>query len=143
MKISLIINVHSHLDLITNSSTELFVTGGERELETVTSILQEMWDRWNQLAQIGSFGSHLVKNKRQYLNDNKEVNPSNNLNEILEVYIFTKEIFEEREGLDGWGYEKESNIGKIIIESVCDNTIPYNMFEWIEEAFSAKRYHLG
>ena len=43
----------------------------------------------------------------------------------------------------GWGYEIPENIGKIIIMSACDNTIPGEMMEWIESAFSAKRFHLG
>ena len=32
---------------------------------------------------------------------------------------------------------------KIIINSSSDNTIPYSLFEFIEQKFDAYRYHLG
>jgi len=44
---------------------------------------------------------------------------------------------------DGWTYQTEANIGKIIIKSESDNSIPGEIMEWIESAFSAQRYHLG
>lgn len=142
-QISLLLNIHSHLDLITNSSTELFITGGENNVDTVKEILQEILDSWNKLARTGAFGPHWVKNKRKYLNKEQEkLEPIYKLDDILEVFVFTENMFKAQEDY-GWGYEKRENIGKIIIESRTDNSIPYEMFEWIEEAFCAKRYHLG
>ena len=42
-----------------------------------------------------------------------------------------------------WGYEVEENVGKIIIESTTDNSIPWEIIDWVESAFSSKRWHLG
>lgn len=38
---------------------------------------------------------------------------------------------------------RKSALGKIIIEGTGDNSIPYELFEQIEELFSATRCHLG
>lgn len=43
----------------------------------------------------------------------------------------------------GWGYEKEENIGKIIIEGDGDNSIPYELFEEINDTFAANNWHLS
>jgi len=37
----------------------------------------------------------------------------------------------------------ETTVGRIIIDSESDNSIPYELFELIEEAFDAIRLHLG
>lgn len=37
-------NIHSFIDVITNSSTELFVYGGDKKLQEVYNILKELWD---------------------------------------------------------------------------------------------------
>lgn len=34
-------------------------------------------------------------------------------------------------------------VGKIIINSTSDNTIPYTLFDFIEQKFNAYRHHLG
>ena len=39
---------------------------------------------------------------------------------------------------------KETDLdGKLIINSTNDNTVPYTLYELIEEAFNAERIHLG
>ena len=42
----------------------------------------------------------------------------------------------------GWGYT-DRIIGNVLINSACDNTIPYSLYELIEEKFNAYRIHLG
>ena len=43
-----------------------------------------------------------------------------------------------------WKYGKEGEIvGKIIIASSSDNSIPYLLFDLIESRFNAIRFHLG
>lgn len=38
---------------------------------------------------------------------------------------------------------KKDLVGKLIINSADDNTIPYSLFELIEETFNGRRIHLG
>ncbi len=50
--------------------------------------------------------------------------------------------------LKDWDYLKEygvdgTTVGKIVIESAEDNSIPYEMFELIEKVFNGVRLHLG
>ena len=48
MKIS-IVNIHSFIDVITNSSTELFVSNNNNDVEMVKTILEEILEHWNKL----------------------------------------------------------------------------------------------
>jgi len=64
------------------------------------------------------------------------------------------------EELKSWGYigedknnkwdvfeenriQVKTTVGRIVIDSESDNSIPYELFELIEEAFDAIRLHLG
>jgi hypothetical protein len=156
------ISTHSFIDVITNSSSELFVLGDAKSIEAVKELLQVMLDHWNQMAVQGIFGSHYVTNERYSLasNEKAEYKPIKNWNDTFgNVYIYTEDRYNadmaemerfnkqypNRDYEPGWGYEKKENIGKIFIESESDNSIPHEMFEWIESAFGyhTQRYHLG
>ena len=159
----IIINAHSFIDVITNSSSELFVLDTTKSVDAVKEVLQEMLKYWNEMAAKGFFGDHYIKNERYALGDTKmEPEPIKTWDGTFgNVYIYTKELYEadaaslekyrkeyKRKDSDfepGWGYEKKENIGKIFIESESDNSIPHEMFDWIESAFGYRtnRYHLG
>lgn len=47
MKPVIFVNLHSFVDVITNSSSELFVCDTEKSIETIESLLQEMLDLYN------------------------------------------------------------------------------------------------
>ena len=53
-----------------------------------------------------------------------------------------REITEEMYEHDNW-YMDRTDIGKIQIISSEDNSIPYDAFDAIEDAFDCARYHLG
>lgn len=54
----LVISPHSYVDLITNSSSELFVCTSKKSVETVEAILRKLLDTHNELGDSGcSFGS--------------------------------------------------------------------------------------
>lgn len=40
-------------------------------------------------------------------------------------------------------YPDNTSVGKLIINSRGDNTVPYELFELIESAFKGQRLHLG
>ena len=120
MKQIFLVNFHSFVDVITNSSTELFISNTEKSIETVKEILRKMLDICNmQNDKVDDIFRVYVVNKSNV----------DSLAQTLESY--------ERNTL------KKSLIGKIIIEGVEDNNIPYELFDLIESKFSAERLHLG
>lgn len=70
-------------------------------------------------------------------------------NEFFDASLKFNEVFkkpfrctkEYQKSMTEWGYD--ANVGSLIIESESDNTIPYVLFDWIEEKFNGYRNHLG
>ena len=111
----LIIKTHSFVDVITNSSTELFVTNGQKSVEQVKELLSKKWDAFSELY-----------------------NRTEHIDSILTVRLVTAKDNWWNKAY-GVGTEK----GDIIIISAEDNSIPYEFFDVIEEFFNATSYHLG
>lgn len=120
MKKTILINLHSFVDVITNSSTELFVCDTDKSVEVVKQILQDKLDSWNR---------------------NEGHNRSFD-DVFCEPYIYTKEMYESRSEW-AWDWENPDSIGKMIIESNGDNAIPYDMWDDINYIFNGCNYHLG
>ena len=120
------IKIHSFVDVITNSSTELFITNNRKTIDQVKDILEEIIDHYNDGVE-----------KRLY-----EESEKLSINDFL-VYIYTKEKYDNRSKGYDWDYEKKKNIGKIMIEGAEDNIIPYEIFDMIERVFKAEREYLG
>ena len=113
----IVINNHSFVDTITNSSTELFVCDTGKSLELVKELLQELTNTYNKLHGEGYTYEYMFK--EPYIGDDTQDE-------------YWGECF-------GIGNTK----GKIIIEGENDNSIPYEMFDLIELAFDARRCHIG
>lgn len=153
MKQVITINMHSFVDVITNSSSELFVLADGNEIEAVREMLQLMLDHWNAMAAAGVFGSHYTRNKRKSLKGEPPVpaKPTKTFEDTFgRIYRYTEEDYKRdarwaREFSFRHGYEKRQNIGKIFVESAGDNSIPPEMFDWMISAFgySTESYHLG
>lgn len=111
------INMHSMVDIITNSSTELFVIDKNRSIYLVKEILQDAIDLYNK-----------VENSNHKFHD-----------------VFDEPYFDSVESvLRGWGEEFTGTTGTgIIVRSAMDNSIPYWLQEFIEKTFNCRRYHLG
>jgi predicted metal-dependent RNase len=113
------INIHSMVDIITNSSTELFVLDTKKSLDFVKDILVE------------AIKLHNMANDTNYKFED----------------IFAEPIYGSGEDtLYGWEEYYTSKIKDgIIVEGVTDNSIPYWRFEFIESVFgySTERFHLG
>ena len=107
------------VDIITNSSTELFVLDTEKSVDVVKDILTTAVELHN-----------------------KSTGENNEFDHIFgEVYFGNV-----REALDGWtDYYKSEDKEAVIIKGYGDNSIPYWMFDFIENIFGygTKRYHLG
>ena len=118
-KLIFVIQPHSIVDVITNSSTELFVIDTDKSMETIKDILQE------------AINLH-----------NKAEGTSYTFEDIFEEPRFN----EGKVIIDGWeNYYQSKHSDAIIIEGASDNSIPYWMFEFIEYVFgySTERFHLG
>lgn len=122
MKQLLAIEVHSFVDVITNSSTELFVCDTDKSLEQVEAILRKKLEAYNNWKD------------QDYV-----------FEDIFETpYIYTQEMCDEASIHEyAWDYENQSNVGKLIIAGVEDNSIPYDMWDTINKLFDASNHHLG
>lgn len=118
-KIMFVIHPHSVVDVITNSSTELFVIDTNKSVNIVREILQEAIDLHNKASETSCEFNDIFKEPR---------------------FNFGKVIIEGYED-----YFKSDNSDAIIVEGSFDNSIPYWMFEFIESVFgySTERFHLG
>ena len=117
------INMHSFVDVITNSSTELFVCNTDKSIEQIEGILREILETYN-----------------------KENGTTQSYEDSFETpYIYTQEMLDRTNAskYGGWGYENSNNVGKLMIASACDNTIPYDIWDDINEMFDGHNYHLG
>ena len=116
------VNIHSFVDVITNSSTELFVCDTDKSIETVETILREKLKQFSALTD------------REYVYE-----------ECFDpVFIYTQEMADKAIADEyAWGYEGQATVGKIIIESASDNTIPYDLWDRINDLFDGQNHHLG
>lgn len=127
MKKLLVVRPHSFVDVITNSSTELFVCQGDKSAEMVREILEEKWKAFKEL-----YGYR------------------EELSKILEVKVWgeknaKKDIARMSSNDMEWvkDYGVKVKDGDICIIGTEDNSIPWEFFDVIEKFFDAKGYHLG
>jgi hypothetical protein len=115
------LNIHSIVDTITNSSSELFVLNDTKEtVRLLEVILQNKWDLHCQLYNL----------------------PQSDVKDILYIEEADNTYMSRNQ------YLKEYNVpdikeGTIIIHSSEDNSIPYEFQQFIENFFNAERHHLG
>jgi len=113
----LVIRPHSTVDVITNSSTELFTCQANTDIDMITNAMDELYDAWKKS---GSFEF------------DDEV-----------PYTIGRVSKEEKENYhNAWGFFSIEE-GDIYIKGITDNSIPYEWFEFIEDTFGADRYHQG
>lgn len=135
MKQKLAINIHSFVDVITNSSTELFVCDTKKSIDEIEEILKQLVKDYNKEVKNGYHSEYATKITYK--------------DAFNKPYIYTKESLERYEkeyansSWGGWGYETGNTVGKIIISGSGDNSIPYELFDKIENLFSGHSYHLG
>ncbi len=127
----LIVEPHSVVDLITNSSTELFVMRtGDKDVDTVRNILEEKWRLFKLL-----YPNDYAGNPKEY----------DSFTEILEVRKATAEDAKSYD--ENWSdcYEKGMvKEGNVMIIGISDNSIPGDFFDVITNTFhDVETYHLG
>ena len=123
----LIIPMHSFVDVITNSSTELFVCDTHKTRQQIGDILKELLSQYN-----GKTGN------RYAFRDT-----------FRDPVLVSKKNIDEIGDDCYWGFDDKHSprkrylLGKIVIYGTDDNSIPYDLFDEIEQTFNANRFHLG
>ncbi|MFA6089869.1 MAG: hypothetical protein WC755_08480 [Candidatus Woesearchaeota archaeon] len=125
MKQILIIPTHSFVDVITNSSTELFVTSTDKTVEAVKEILKEKYD--------------LARNLHFNPDAEYQTFEVGDVFDILSVRKATQKDIKYLK--ESW--ELDIKKDTILIEGTSDNSIPYEFFDIVENIFHAERHHLG
>lgn len=187
MRQLLIVERHSFVDVITNSSSELFVCDTDKSEEFIREFLQKCLETYNFGAGTNCsfeecFGpieiitpESVEKFIDEYVIDWGVHNWRWEIEELPDYWQFRRSIQEKEHLYERYPYNenvehnhrvrsrldlewnkavsewKEKNlealkaklIGNICIYSESDNSIPYEMFEMIENVLNAKRQHLG
>lgn len=113
------------LDFVTNSSSSCFVCKTDKSIGEIRFQLQVMLDTYNLTT--GKTLAFEDVFEEPFISDNPEA-----INESATGHY--------------WSYDKKElkeMQNKVLIYSASDNTIPYSLWELIEEAFDAIRKHLG
>jgi hypothetical protein len=176
---TILIKPHSIVDVITNSSSELFVCKTDKEIQIVKELLQDMLNIHNKCYNSDiqfeeAFDEPYMidhTNVDQFIKDyvidweyedyrmkvkvpnfyyeaeNKFPSNYSLPNEERAKIHKKQQEYEEQmreEFLKKHGdYLKQYFIGQIVINSQSSNSIPYELFDLIENAFNAHRRHLG
>lgn len=120
-----LLSIDSIVDIITNSSSDLFVCNTKATLKMLKKMLIDLIKLYN-----------------------KHTNTENKFNNIFGEIWIAENISEVNDKLYNiYGREEiyhslKFNKNIIVIESADDNSIPFIIQEWIEEVFCAERFHL-
>lgn len=135
--------LHSTINLITNSSTELFVIPKDRiklSVEEYKDILSQMWELWKTTK---------LKTDPEAINHSfgfYNLTLESTIDDIMTIYVedsdYTYYCPSYNRGEKPQIYEAWQ-AGDITIRGTDDNIIPYELFEMIESMFYARSYHLG
>ena len=173
MQLFIIEKPHSLIDVITNSSTELFITDGTKTVDAIKEILVGF-----DISGIGKVYEVTDENVLEFFEDYYiyYMDFIKDIPHFMDYYDMRQE--EEKNWDVKWssnmtetdknklkGYEKACKrlwqqyknnyivtniaaikaalVGKIIIEGTEDNSIDWDEVEFIESTFSAMRFHLG
>ena len=123
-----IIPIQNISDVITNSSSELFICQSENPeqmVEVIKEVLTTVYENY--------------KKARSYAGRNTSSLYEESLDKMLEISISNSDGHD-----NDWDYDYKK--GDIIIEGLYDNSIPPIIMDFIYEFFpydKIKRYHLG
>lgn len=115
-------------DIITNSSSEMFVCDTDKTVEAVEEILQGLYN--------------LLYGGRDFREDMTVGKITED--DFYVFYYYQNHMWRgtpnESKMNEAWeNFDKN----RIVIASTSDNSIPFSLFEIIEETFNAEREHLG
>jgi len=146
MKNIFLINPHSFIDVITNSSTELFVCSGNKTLEMVEELISNIG--WCEARKPNEEELLIVKYKDELRSDGcySEKLYRNSIKDKKDLKIFDRHWYWPKEGEKylycSYWYQKQMTKDTIIIEWTEDNSISREWQELLEN-YGFNRYHLG
>lgn len=117
-------------DFVTNSSSSCFVIETGEDMVKVKKALQRILKGYAMMLDTDVLSYDSV---------------------FQEPYIYTREMYKDNVA-DAkryksqdlfWQYQAEENIGKVIVMSASDNTVPWDICEIIQSRFKTGREHLG
>lgn len=120
------ITVHSTVDLITNSSSELFICSGTKSVEVIKEAILDC---------VKIYNAEMSNSKEKYHGD------PINLDAVFDGIFQEPRLATENDTDDNYGFSWSK--GQIILESWGDNSVPYELMEIIEKFLVVERYHLG
>ena len=133
----LVVGIHSFIDVITNSSTELFICDSEKSCETAQELLEIAWAKWKEYQNSIDCG---------YSCDRP-------LDNILTFEVITGADIHNGDLGKYWKEYYRNEFGKIndsedskylVIKGTDDNSIPYEFYDAIESLFGpCAQLHLG
>jgi len=167
--------IHSFIDVITNSSSELFIFKTDKTVDTLKEILKESLDNYNISPNPDNgpnpdfesfetaFGNIFIISEKTSKEDLSEViktlmNYSPNHADDYGLDISTYPEHSADSVIDKydayyrmetkWVNDNMKNFlktckGMAVIYSQTDNSIPWEVQEFIERTFGGHRYHLG
>ena len=124
MKAILAIKLHSIIDVITNSSSEIFVLDTDKSIDTIKEILQYFHE-----VIMSASSDH---DKEYY----------GTLEDCIDIFVANKGTVKEYEDYKEY-YNVSVKEGDLVIESTQDNSIPCTIADFIEDKFNAKCWYIG
>ena len=120
------------LGFVSNSSSEAFICVTNKDPKVISQELRDLLAVYNRMTGQSYRFSGVFKEP-----DKSENIPLGVIQAYVSDHKQNPPLFTNLK--DDWNDLR----GKIIIESAEDNSIPYALFEIIEEAYNATRLHLG
>lgn len=123
-----IIPIQNISDVITNSSSEIFICqtdNPEQVVEIIKEVLTSVYENFRKARSCSGKNTFSLYEET--------------LDEIMSIYVADSDFTDS-----GWGYSYKK--GDIVIESEYDNSIPSILMDFIYEFFAwnkVQRYHLG
>jgi hypothetical protein len=128
--------LHSISDIVTNSSTEIFVIPADKKVtaEEFLADMEPIWEAWKKrkLESSETWGSYYG------------VCEDTKFRDIIDIFVANKDV---KETYTGYKNREETfyqyNSGDLVVRGSEDNIIPYALFSLIDDMFDAEHYHLG
>jgi hypothetical protein len=159
----LIINTHSFVDLITNSSSELFVCDTDKTLTAVKNIIEKITrNYYDEMSEDCPniwqtiFNEPIVFKKdfdlrtfpdqeivRMAFDYSYEINTKIDWKTIDKARQQIIDYFDIQNCQELLNWDISVRKGNILLESASDNSVPYEIWDRIENILNARRYHLG
>lgn len=146
MKIIHIIQTHSFVDLITNSSTELFVCQWDKTIDMVKELIQT----YCPMLSTDTYTVRWINEREKFIIKYKnyiekieyyDIIKKDNIKEE-DINLFNKLSYNwEYLSISYW-YQKFLDENSIIVEWESDNSIPYEYFDLLESVLNANSFHL-